>query len=70
MLAQLQAALQHPVFPLYLGRKVTLWRYACAATAGRSRADVPREAYRWYQDKFNTLKLTLPDCQNAVLVGR
>lgn len=25
-LAQLQTSLQHPVFPLYLGRKVTLWR--------------------------------------------
>ncbi|MBJ3717124.1 type I-E CRISPR-associated protein Cas5/CasD, partial [Salmonella enterica subsp. enterica serovar London] len=29
-----------------------------------SAADVLREAYRWYQDQFNALKLPLPRLQN------
>lgn len=64
-LAQLQASLQHPVFPLYLGRKSHPLALPLAPQLLDGRApDVLREAYRWYQDQFNTLKLTLPGLQN------
>lgn len=64
-LAQLQAALQHPVFPLYLGRKSHPLALPLAPQLLEGNAaDVLREAYRWYQDQFNALKLTLPGLQN------
>ncbi|ENA2702896.1 type I-E CRISPR-associated protein Cas5/CasD [Salmonella enterica] len=64
-LAQLQAALQHPVFPLYLGRKSHPLALPLAPQLLEgSAADVLREAYRQYQDKFNALKLPLPRLQN------
>lgn len=64
-LAQLQTSLQHPVFPLYLGRKSHPLALPLAPQLLEgSAAGVLREAYRWYQDQFNALKLPLPRLQN------
>ncbi len=59
-LARLRAALQHPCVPAVSGaQKVATWRCHLRRNCWKgSAADVLREAYRWYQDKFNTLKLT------------
>ena len=64
-LAQLQKSLQHPVFPLYLGRKsYPLALPLAPQLLEGSAADVLREAYRLYQDKFNALRLPLARLQN------
>ena len=60
-LEQLQEALQHPVFPLYLGRKShPLGLPLAPLFLEGSAPDVLRAAYRQYADKFNQLKLKAP----------
>lgn len=64
-LEQLRDALQHPVFPLYLGRKshppaLPLLPLLLNGTA----PDVLNEAYRQYRDKLNTLNIPLAKLQS------
>jgi len=66
-LAQLREALQHPVFPLYLGRKSHPMALPVAPLLIEGAApDVLNEAYHQYRDKFNALRLPLaklqPEC--------
>jgi hypothetical protein len=67
-LEQLHEALRYPVFPLYLGRKshplaLPLMPLLLAGHA----ADVLRQAYRQYQEKFSLLRLSLS--AGSMLVG-
>lgn len=66
-LEELQEALQHPVFPLYLGRKSHPLALPLAPLLLEGTApDVLNEAYRQYREKFNVIKLRLaklqPEC--------
>lgn len=66
-LEELQEALQHPVFPLYLGRKSHPLALPLAPLLLEGTApDVLNEAYRQYREKFNEIKLRLaklqPEC--------
>ncbi len=66
-LEELQEALQHPVFPLYLGRKSHPLALPVAPLLLEGTApDVLNEAYRQYREKFNVIKLRLaklqPEC--------
>ena len=63
-LAQLQAALQHPVFPLYLGRKSHPLALPLAPLLLEGTApDVLNEAYRQYREKFNSINIRLAELQ-------
>lgn len=66
-LSQLREALQHPTFPLYLGRKshplaLPLWPLLLEGNA----SDVLNEAYQQYRQKFNEIRIPLaklqPEC--------
>ena len=66
-LAQLREALQHPAFPLYLGRKSHPLALPLAPLLLEGDApDVLNEAYHQYRDNFSKLKLPLaalqPEC--------
>ena len=66
-LEQLHGALQHPVFPLYLGRKSHPLALPLSPLILEGRApDVLRAAYQQYQDRFAALKIRLarlqPEC--------
>lgn len=66
-LEQLQDALQHPVFPLYLGRKSHPLALPLAPLLLEGTAsDVLNAAYHQYQEKFKALKIPLsalqPEC--------
>lgn len=66
-LEQLRDALQHPVFPLYLGRKSHPLALPLAPLLLDGAApDVLNEAYHQYRDKFSMLKIPLakllPEC--------
>lgn len=66
-LAQLQDALRHPVFPLYLGRKSHPLALPLSPLLLKGCApEVLSDAYRQYRDKFRLLKLPLatlqPEC--------
>ena len=64
-LKQIREGLQHPVFPLYLGRKsYTLGLPLAPVLLEGSAPDVLREAYRQYESKFKALKLPLAKLQN------
>ena len=63
-LEQLHEALRYPVFPLYLGRKshplaLPLMPLLLEGHA----AEVLRQAYRQYQERFNLLRLSLRQLQ-------
>ncbi len=69
-LEQLHEALRYPVFPLYLGRKshplaLPLMPLLLEGHA----AEVLRQAYRQYQERFNLLRLSLRQLQGSMLVG-
>ena len=64
-LEQLHEALRYPVFPLYLGRKshplaLPLMPLLLEGHA----AEVLRQAYRQYQERFNLLRLSLRQLQD------
>ncbi|VTP17596.1 CRISPR system Cascade subunit CasD [Phytobacter ursingii] len=64
-LEQLRDALQHPIFPLYLGRKSHPLALPLAPLLLEGAApDVLNEAYRQYRDNFNRLKLPLAKLQS------
>jgi CRISPR system Cascade subunit CasD len=64
-LEQLRDALQHPVFPLYLGRKSHPLGLPLAPLLLEGQAaDALREAYRQYQRNFTDMKLSLARLQN------
>ncbi|WFW78877.1 type I-E CRISPR-associated protein Cas5/CasD [Citrobacter braakii] len=64
-LKQIREGLQHPVFPLYLGRKsYPLGLPLAPVLLEGSAPDVLREAYRQYESKFKALKLPLAKLQN------
>lgn len=64
-LEQLQKALQHPIFPLYLGRKSHPLALPLAPLLLKGSApDVLNEAYKQYQAKFRELRIPLSQLQN------
>lgn len=64
-LEQLQKALQHPLFPLYLGRKSHPLALPLAPLLLEGRApDVLRKAYHQYKEKFGEMGLSLAELQN------
>jgi CRISPR-associated protein, Cas5e family len=64
-LAQLQEALLHPIFPLYLGRKSHPLALPLAPRLLEGRApDVLSEAYRQYRNIFSELKIPLAALQS------
>lgn len=63
-LEQLRDALQHPVFPLYLGRKSHPLALPLAPLLLEGAApDVLNEAYRQYREKFNKINIRLAELQ-------
>ena len=65
-LEQLQKALQHPVFPLYLGRKSHPLGLPLSPILLKGDApEILREAYRHYRGKFDKLGLPLATLQEA-----
>lgn len=63
-LEQLRDALQHPIFPLYLGRKSHPLALPLAPLLLKGAApDVLNEAYCQYQEKFSKIKIRLAELQ-------
>lgn len=63
-LEQLRDALQHPVFPLYLGRKSHPLALPLAPLLLEGSApDVLNEAYHQYREKFNKVNIRLAELQ-------